>query len=76
MSKTITDLTSDKDYLSQLNSALKKELAKPKFMSMGAIARKEGFKMPTNKESIPMQILGNATPTLLKFKVKEENDAR
>tara|TARA_R110000824_G_scaffold118151_5_gene270341 strand:+ start:1767 stop:2783 length:1017 start_codon:yes stop_codon:yes gene_type:complete len=76
MGKTITDLISDKDYLSQINSALKKELAKPKFMSMGAIARKEGFKMPTNKESIPMQILGNSMPTLLKFKVKEENDAR
>ena len=76
MGKTITDLTSDKDYLSQMNSALKKELAKPKFMSMGAIARKEGFKMPTNKESMPMQILGNTAPTLLKFKVKEENNAR
>ena len=42
MGKTITDLTSDKDYLSQMNSALKKELSKPKFMSMGAIAKKEG----------------------------------
>ena len=76
MSKTITDLTSDKDSLSQLNSALKKELAKPKFMSMGAIARKEGFKMPTNKENVRTRFLGNSAPTLLKFKVKEENNAR
>tara|TARA_Y100000310_G_scaffold72872_1_gene69017 strand:- start:5192 stop:6208 length:1017 start_codon:yes stop_codon:yes gene_type:complete len=76
MGTTIADLTSDKDYLSQMNAALKKELAKPKFMSMGAIARKEGFKMPTNSENVRTKFLGNAAPTLLKFKVKEENNAR
>ena len=76
MGKTIADLSSNIKYLSQMNSDLKKELAKPKFMSMGAIARKEGFKMPTNKESITMQTLGNTAPTLLKFKAKEENNAR
>ena len=76
MGKTITDLTSDKDYLSQMNSALKKELSKPKFMSMGAIAKKEGFKMPTNKENLRTKFLGNSAPTLLKFKGKEETNAR
>jgi len=76
MGKTITDLTSDKDYLSQMNSALKQELSKPKFMSMGAIAKKEGFKMPTNKENLRTKFLGNSAPTLLKFKGKEENNAR
>ena len=76
MGKTISDLTSDKDHLSQVNSALKKELAKPKFMSMGAIAKREGFIMPTGKENIRTKYLGNAAPTLLKFKTKEENNAR
>ena len=76
MGKTITDLTSDKDYLSQMNSALKKELMKPKFMSAGAIAKKEGFKMPTNKENLRTKFLGNSAPTLLKFKGKEETNAR
>ena len=76
MSKTISDLTSDKDHLSQVNSALKKELAKPKFMSMGAIAKREGFIMPTGKENIRTKYLGTAAPTLLKFKTKEENNAR
>jgi len=76
MSKTISDLTSDKEYLSQVNSALKKELAKPKFMSMGAIAKREGFIMPTGKENIRTKYLGNSAPTLLKFKTKEENYAR
>lgn len=76
MGVTVADLTSDRDYLSQINSALKKELAKPKYMSMGAIARKEGFKMPTNKENIRTKFLGNASPTLLKFKVKEADNAR
>ena len=76
MGKTIADLTSDKDYLSQMNSALKKELMKPKFMSAGAIAKKEGFKMPTNKENLRTKFLGNSVPTLLKFKGKEEPNAR
>ena len=76
MGKTINDLTSDKDYLSQVNAALKKELLKPRFMSMGAIAKKEGFLMPTGKENIRTKYLGNAAPTLLKFKTKEENNAR
>jgi chromosome segregation ATPase len=76
MGKTIGDLTSDKDYLSQMNSALKKELSKPKFMSMGAIAKREGFKMPTSKENLRTKFLGNSAPTLLKFKGKEENNAR
>jgi len=76
MSKTIKDLTSDKDHLSQVNATLKKELLKPRFMSMGAIAKKEGFIMPTGKENIRTKYLGNAAPTLLKFKAKEENNAR
>ena len=76
MGKTINDLTSDKDYLSQVNAALKKELAKPKFMSMGAIAKREGFVMPTGKENIRTKYLGNSAPTLVKFKTKEENNAR
>ena len=76
MGKTISDLTSDKEYLRQVNSALKKELAKPKFMSMGAIAKREGFIMPKGKENIRTKYLGTAAPTLLKFKTKEENNAR
>ena len=41
-----------------------------------SIAKKEGFKMPTNKENVRTKFLGTAAPTLLKLKVKEENNAR
>jgi len=76
MTTNIDGLIQENKTLTSFNAALKTELAKPKFMSMAAIARKEGFKMPTNKENVRTKFLGNAAPTLLKFKVKEKNNAR
>jgi len=32
--------------------------------------------MPINKENLRTKFLGNSAPTLLKFKGKEENNAR
>ena len=48
----------------------KKELEKPRYMSMESIARKEGFKIPgpTAASNYNKLHLGNAKPTLLKFK--------
>lgn len=76
MTTNIDGLIQENKTLTSFNAALKTELSKPKFMSMASIARKEGFKMPTNKENVRTKFLGNAAPTLLKFKVKEENNAR
>lgn len=48
----------------------KKDLEKPRYMSMESIARKEGFKMPgpAAASNYNKLHLGNAKPTLLKFK--------
>ena len=48
----------------------KKELEKPRYMSMESIARKEGFRMPgiASAKNYTKLHLGNAKPTLLKFK--------
>jgi len=48
----------------------KKDLEKPRYMSMESIARKEGFKIPgpTAASNYNKLHLGNAKPTLLKFK--------
>ena len=72
MSQVIEDLIKETSYLQEMNKAYRKELSKPKFLSMGAIAKREGFKMPTGKENIRTQNLGTATPTLLKFRIEEE----
>lgn len=72
MGSVMEDLIKEMNYLRTLNKEYRKELSKPKFMSMGAIARREGFVMPTGKENIRKHYLGNAAPTLLKFKAKEE----
>ena len=48
----------------------KKELEKPRYMSMESIARKEGFRIPgiAAAKNYNKLHLGNAKPTLLKFK--------
>ena len=72
MGSVMEDLIKEMTFLRTLNKEYRKELSKPKFMSMGAIARREGFVMPTGKENLRTHYLGNAVPTLLKFKAKEE----
>lgn len=68
MGTVIEGLLSENNYLRFVNTDFRKKLSKPRYLSMGAIAKREGFKMPQGMENIRTQNLGNATPTLLKFK--------
>ena len=72
MVKTLEDMMKEMSYLRLLNREYRKELGRPKFQSMGSIARTEGFVIPQGKENIRIHNLGNAAPTLLKFKPKKE----
>ena len=71
MGSVIEGLVKENTYLRGVNREFRKQLAKPRYMSMGSIAQKEGFKMPQGKENIRTKYLGNASPTLLKFKANE-----
>ena len=73
MGTFIDGLMTDNTYLRRVNSDFRKELLKPKYLSMGAIAKREGFKMPQGMENIRTRNLGNSAPTLLKFNPKKEN---
>jgi len=70
MASTIDDLMSEMQYVVSLNQRYKTELEKPRYMSMESIARKEGFKIPgiASAKNYTKLHLGNAKPTLLKFK--------
>ena len=72
MSKTLDDMMKEMAFVRKLNKEYREELSRPKFMSMAAIASKEGFVMPNGKENIRTHNLGNYKPTMLKFKKKEE----
>ena len=73
MGTVIDGLITDNNYLRRINSNFRKELSKPKYVSMGSIARREGFKMPQGMENIRTRNLGNSAPTLLKFNPKKED---
>ena len=73
MGTVIEGLMTDNNYLRRINSNFRKELSKPKYVSMGSIARREGFKMPQGMEIIRTRNLGNSAPTLLKFNPKKED---
>ena len=73
MDVVIEGLVKENNYLRGVNRDFRKQLAQPRYMSMGSIAQKEGFKMPQGKENIRTQYLGNSSPTLLKFKANEED---
>ena len=70
----LEQITFKNRYLLNLVSSLRKEAAKPRYLSMSSIAQKEGFKMPLGNENVRKQFLGTSAPTLLKFKVKEEGN--
>ena len=72
MGKTLEDMKKELVYLVRLNNEYKKELARPTYTSMAAIASQEGFVMPNGKENIRTHNLGNYKPTMLKFKKQEE----
>lgn len=71
MGGTINELMQELSYVNSLNTEYRKEIAKPRYASVGAIASKEGFAMPLAKENIRIKNLGNSSPTLLKFREKE-----
>ena len=66
MTENIDGLIQENRALSEMNSALKAELARPKYLSMSSIERSEGFKLPTG--GYRKHFLGNSKPTLLQFK--------
>ena len=68
MGGVIEGLIKENNYLRMVNRDFRKELSRPRYLSMGAISKREGFKMPQGKENIRTRNLGNAVPTLLKFK--------
>jgi len=72
MTKQITELVDHNRYLIGFNTDLKNELARPRFMSMSAIERTEGFKMPMGGSR--EHYLGHGKPTLLKFKTGGKNN--
>jgi chromosome segregation ATPase len=69
----IKELNQDVETLQRINAYYKTELSKPQHMSIGAIARQEGFKMPLASSSINYRKnnLGTGQATLLKFGKKE-----
>tara|TARA_Y100000310_G_scaffold143319_1_gene142691 strand:+ start:736 stop:1746 length:1011 start_codon:yes stop_codon:yes gene_type:complete len=68
LNKRNVELTEFTDQMSKIIIEQRKSLATAGYMSQGAIAAKEGFHIPFAKEGIRRQQLGNALPTLLKFK--------
>ena len=74
MGNTINELIKEITYVRERNSKLQYEVSRPRYASMGAIARNEGFVMPMGKENIRTKFLGNSTPKLLKFKEKRNDN--
>ena len=74
MGNTINDLVKDLTYVRKINSKLEYEVSRPRYASMGAIAKNEGFVMPMGKENIRTKFLGNSSPKLLKFKEKRNDN--
>ena len=73
MTDQVAGLVEDNTYLAGLSADLKLELKKPRYASMSAIERSEGFKMPMG--GYRKHYLGHGKPTLLKFKTGGiEND--
>ena len=74
MNEQIAELVDENKYLAQQNSEFRDELARPKYMSVSAIERSAGFKMPRGGHPKGKNWLGNGTPTLISFKREAEND--
>jgi len=73
MAGQMKELNQDVADLQRINAYYKNELSKPQHMSMSAIARQEGFKMPLASSSINYRKnnLGTGQATLLRFGNKE-----
>ena len=74
MGNTIDELVQELKYVREVNAKLQYEVSRPRYASMGAIAKNEGFVMPMGKENIRTKFLGNSTPKLLKFKEKHNDN--
>ena len=74
MGKALEDAIAEKDYLNALNDQLQYKLSKAGYATIGAIAKKEGFKMSlaSSATNWNKNYLGTARPTLLKFAHREE----
>lgn len=71
----IGELNQDIKELTTLNARYRTELSKPQQMSVGAIARQEGFKLPLASSAVNYRTnnLGTGQPTLLRFSLKEKS---
>ena len=67
MGKTVDDLLDTNSYLRECNNAYLVELSKPRYASIAAISRHEGFKFPSQFIA-PKNSLGTSKPTLLKVR--------
>jgi|TARA_Y100000310_G_scaffold217078_1_gene218162 chromosome segregation ATPase len=67
MGKTVDDLFDTNSYLRECNNKYLTELNKPRYASIGAISRQEGFRFPTQFIA-PKNSLGSGKPTLLKVR--------
>jgi hypothetical protein len=73
LNKQMDDLMDDMTTIAIENKRLRTELSTPRPMSVGAIAKQEGFKVPLASSALNYRknTLGNSKPTLLKFTHKE-----
>lgn len=67
MGKTVNGLLNTNAYLRKCNKAYLTELNKPRYASISAISRQEGFKFPSQFIA-PKNSLGTSKPTLLKVR--------
>jgi chromosome segregation ATPase len=67
MGKTVDDLLDTNSYLRECNNAYLTEINKPRYASIAAISRQEGFKFPSQFVA-PKNSLGTSKPTLLKVR--------
>ena len=67
MGKTVDDLLDTNSYLRECNNAYLVEISKPRYASISAISRQEGFKFPSQFVA-PKNSLGTGKPTLLKVR--------
>jgi chromosome segregation ATPase len=67
MGQTVDDLLDTNSYLRERNNKYLTELNKPRYASIGAISRQEGFRFPTQFIA-PKNSLGSGKPTLLKVR--------
>ena len=74
MNEQIAQLMDENEYLVDKNAFLLDEISSPKYASVGAIERLEGFKLPSNMAFKGKNFLGNGVPTLLKRTKGEQHD--